>query len=136
MDGYSADSDIHAYERSQMPMVQYARWALMGTAGLYALTALLAGAGVIGTAFIDQRPDEELYGMLAAGICTPLAMMLCGVLPPAAASVGLSRGAKWGWIMSIVVGALYVPNLCCLPVGVFLLYAMLNDDVRQAFSDA
>lgn len=138
MDEYRADADIYAYDRSQQPMVRYARLVLTGLVVLNVLASLLVGASFLGGAFLDQSlADEEMIGMVAAGVCTPITLLALGVLPAALASVGLSRGAKWGWYLTIGVGVINIIPCCtCLPIGAFLLYAMLNDDVRQAFADA
>lgn len=138
MDEYRADADIYAYDRSQQPMVRYARLALMALVVLQVLLAFLVAAGFLGTAFFDQgQTEEEMIGLIAAGLCTPFTLVVLGVVPAALASVGLSRGAKWGWLLTIVVGVINIVPCCtCLPVGAFLLYAMLNDEVRQAFANA
>ncbi len=127
--------DPYAEQRRQLPWVRYSRWVLIGTAILQVVLAGIVGASYLGLAMLEARPDEELYALVAAGVCTPLALLVLGVLPAAAAAVGLGRGARWGWLVTIVVGVLNVFPCClCLPVGGFLLYAMLNDETRGAFA--
>lgn len=135
MDAY-VDSDIHAYERSQLPMVKYARWTLIGLAIVWGLVGLAVGIGGVGAGFAEAMPIEEQLGYVLGGLCTAMVVVVLGVLPAVAAIVGLGRGARWGWIVTIVVGALNIVPCCmCLPVGAFLLFAMLNDEIRQAFQD-
>lgn len=45
---------------------------------------------------------------------------------------GLSRRAKWAWILALVLGGIYAPS-GCLPFGVLVLYGMLNGDTRALF---
>lgn len=138
VDEYRADADIYAYDRSQQPMVRYARLVLVALIALNVLAALMIAAVFLGGAVLDQSlTDQEMYGMVASGVCTPLTLLFVGVLPAALASVGLGRGAKWGWFLTLAVGVINIVPCCtCLPVGLFLVYAMLSDDVRQAFADA
>jgi hypothetical protein len=49
-----------------------------------------------------------------------------------AAAVGLSRGAKWAFIATLVLAALYVTSIC-FPFGGVMLYALLRRDVRERF---
>ena len=137
MDAYAADADMYAYERSQLPMVKYARWALISLAVVEGLTALLVCAGAFGLPMLGDPLDEETMAIVAGGICTFFGTMAFGVLPAAAAAIGLGRGAKWGWVLGIVAGVLNLfPCCACLPLGAFVLYAMLNEETRQAFADA
>ncbi len=48
------------------------------------------------------------------------------------AAWGLGRGNKWGWIVTIILGATYAPS-GCLPFGVLLLVAMLRKEVRDVY---
>lgn len=49
-----------------------------------------------------------------------------------AASSGLANGKKWAWVLSLVLGALYLPS-CCFPFGALILFALLREKVRSVF---
>jgi hypothetical protein len=46
------------------------------------------------------------------------------------AAWGLDRETKWGWIVSLVLAAMYAPS-GCFPLGVLMLIGLLQDDVRK-----
>lgn len=46
------------------------------------------------------------------------------------AAFGIYRERKWGWVLTLVLGALYAPS-ACLPFGIVLLYATLNERTRK-----
>ncbi|MBX2801321.1 MAG: hypothetical protein KTR31_26825 [Myxococcales bacterium] len=137
MDPYAAPgADFAAEERADLPMVRYARMVLIGLAALNGLFAIGVPVlyGLI--PMLDPSMDAEAVPvMIGVGLCGGLMVFGMGVVPMVAAVMGLNRGAKWGWILTVIIGALYVPSLC-LPVGAFLLYAMLNEEVRKPFLDS
>ena len=129
-------SGMFGSDPSQLPMVRYARWAMIILAIVQLLSALVVGSGFIMFAVMEDRPDDELIGFLVAGTCMPIFMVGLGALPAAIAAFGLGRGTKWGWGATILVGILNIFPCCtCLPLGAFLLFAMLNEETRAAFED-
>jgi hypothetical protein len=52
-----------------------------------------------------------------------------------AAAIGLDRETKWGWIVSLVLAAMYAPS-GCLPIGVLMLVGLLQDGVRKPCMDS
>lgn len=45
---------------------------------------------------------------------------------------GLGQGARWAWLSCMLIGVFCIPSIG-MPIGVFLLYAMLQEPVREAF---
>lgn len=121
--------------RAQLPMVRYARIVLIVLAAFNGLVALAIPPAyyLIGSADPELGSDGATM-MAAFGVCVSLGILAISVGPMVYAVYGLGRGQKAAWYVTVIVGALYVPSIC-LPVGGFLLYAMLNDEVRKAFLD-
>lgn len=139
MDQYSSpDPDMMAYERGQLPMVRYASlllWALVSLAVLLFL-GLNAGAVYWAVTEVDNLTEFDV-GLPILGMSCVGLMALVWSVPQIAAAIGLRRGAKWAWYLTIGIGALYA--LMCCPGLVFggpLLFLVLNDEVRNAFTDA
>ncbi|HHO49984.1 MAG TPA: hypothetical protein ENK18_03720 [Deltaproteobacteria bacterium] len=129
----AADPELTAYERSHLDLVRYARILLWVLASLNGAFAVLAPTLYTAAAYTDPQTDpQSTPALIIGGLCVALSVVTVGVLPLMIAAVGLGRGARWGWLLTILAGILYTPSLC-LPVGVFLLYAMLNERVRAAF---
>ena len=137
MDPYQTPGAVTSPEaaRADLPMVRYARVVLAALAALNGLFSLAIPPAYYAMAVYDPEIDPEFAPMMAAaGVCVALVVIVIAVVPMIAAAIGLARGAKWAWYVTVVVGAMYVPSLC-LPVGAFLVYAMVNDEVRRAFLD-
>jgi hypothetical protein len=77
-----------------------------------------------------QRPLPDPFRTVVA----VASLALCGGLGGLniVAAIGLGRRAYWGWLMALVVGAIYVPS-GCLPFGAVIVYALLREDARLAF---
>ena len=131
MDLYpTSDSALDAYERSQLSRVRTARLVLWGMAALNTVLAVSIPVGY--AALPSLSGGDVLPSSLIGASCVGLFVAAVGVAPMALAAVGLGRGARWGWGVTVAIGGLYTPGLC-LPVGALLLYTMLNDEVRRAF---
>jgi MFS family permease len=134
MNPYAAPASFdRASTRGELPMVRYAAWCLYGIAGFNLLTAL---AVPVFYALIGLAEDDPTMAVVmgSVGLVVAAFIVVIAVLPLIAGAWGLRRGAKWAWFVTVIVGAMYAPS-ACLPIGAFLLYAMLNDEVRKAFLD-
>ncbi len=139
MDQYSSpDPDMMAYERGQLPMVRYASmllWALVSLAVVLFL-GLNVGAVYMAVSSSETITEVEVVAPIITMACVGLLALVWSV-PQIAAAIGLRRGAKWAWYVTIGIGALY--SLVCCPGLLFggpLLFLMLNDEVRNTFQDA
>ena len=121
--------------RANLRWVRYARYCLMAIAGINGLLAILVPIGYGAIAYFDPELGPEAAPFMAGvgGLCIAPIILVVGVLPSVAGIIGLNRGQFWGWLVTVVIGAMYAPS-ACLPVGAFLLYAMLNDEVRKAYA--
>lgn len=128
----AADPELAAYERSHLDMVRYARWALWGMVllhvGIAVLIPVIYGASI----YDDPQQLRSPAPAVVGGLCAAMALLSAAALPLGLAIVGLNRGARWGWWLTIGIGLLYLP-FPCPPAGPFLLFAMLNGKVRTAF---
>lgn len=109
-----------------------AGWLKIATGALFAFI-LVAGAVVVGG-------NSERSGLLGSallgglGVVLAVAFAAVGAIDIAAA-VGVKRGAGWGRVLGIVLGALFVP---LVPVGtvlgLFVVSGLLGADAREWFS--
>jgi len=136
MDHYSSpDPEMMALERGQMPMVRYAGYLLWTLVVIDLLGFLGALAGAIAVGVQAPDPMDQLPAIVGT-VCVGLSLVVWAV-PQIAAAIGLRRGAKWAWYLTIGIGGIYV--LTCCPGVLFgapLLFFMLNDEVREDFQAA
>ena len=113
------------------PWVLAARYMLW----LCGATYLLLGLGSLGL-FVAMPlladPSEDFPPLV---FWIPFALLSFGLtlvvaLVNLAAAIGLGRGKRWAWIVTLILGATYAPS-ACLPFGAVLLYAMLNERTRR-----
>lgn len=136
MDQYSSpDPDLMAFERGQMPMVRYATILLWVLVAFDVLGFLGSITGAVAYGLNSEDPTQ-LIGQLVGIVCAGL-MLLVVAVPQIAAAIGLRRGAKWAWYLTIGIGVLYVLSCCPgLLFGGLLLFFMLNDEVRTTYQEA
>jgi len=136
MDHYSnPDPDMMAFERGRNPWVRYATillWVLVALDVLGFLGAI-AGAIAMGVTAGESLPDQ--LPSIVVSLCAGLSLLVWAV-PQVAAAIGLRRGSKWAWYLTIGVGVIYVLTCCPgLLLGAALLFFMLNDEVRAMFQE-
>jgi hypothetical protein len=98
---------------------------------------LLIGLGCIGIFAAMPLLAEPSDDFPPLFVWIPFALLSLGLtvgvaLVNVAAAVGLGRGRRWAWIVTLILGATYAPS-ACLPFGAVLLYAMLNDRTRRRY---
>ena len=91
----------------------------LGMGGMYAMLVLI------------DPTDPELIVMAIFGVIITVLCVGIGVLN-FVAIIGLQRQTMWGWIMTLIFGAMYAPS-GCMPFGLVLLFGMLNNDTRPLF---
>jgi hypothetical protein len=99
----------------------------------YLLIGVLGGLGM-GLAFSMDPTIDPALGV-PFGIGFGVMMFLMGAFFGGlnfVAAWGLKSRAKWAWIMTLVLGAIYAPS-GCMPLGMLLLFGMLNDKTRKNF---
>jgi hypothetical protein len=115
------------------PWVGYSRMTLFFVGGAYVLLGAAMGLAFPSLLAADPTVDPEV-ALAMGGTFGVIIFVFCaffGVLNFLAA-FGLGQRAKWAWIMTLILGAIYAPS-ACLPFGAVLLYGMLNDRTRKAF---
>jgi hypothetical protein len=98
------------------------------------LACMFPVAGLVG-GLTDPDFSDIPGGFLfttAIGAFEGLCIILVGALY-VAAGASLFTGRKWAWVLALVAGALWVSNLCCLPFGAYVLFALLIERVRKAY---
>src|SRR5688572_4224084 len=128
-----ADPEERLIEIALDPWVNYSRYTLWFCGVAYVLLGIGLGPLMAAPLFLDPSIPEGMGTGLAIGF-TLFSLVLCGGfgLVNFVAASGLGRGAKWGWILSLVLGAIYLPT-ACLPFGGVLMFGMLNDRTRKLF---
>jgi hypothetical protein len=116
------------------PWVNRSRYTLWFCGVVYVLFGLTLGPATATPMFLDPTMDPT-FPIVFGVVMTLFSLVLCGGfgLLNFVAAAGLARGAKWGWILALVIGAMYLPSVC-VPFGAILLYGMLNDRTRKLFS--
>jgi hypothetical protein len=108
-----------------------------GTLGFVGFTYIALGAVMglsMGAMFsLDPEIPPEVGGPmgLVFGVFT---FVLCAGFGAVnfLAMYGLSSRSKWGWILTLVLGGIYLPS-GCLPFGALLFVALFNEPVRKRF---
>jgi hypothetical protein len=79
----------------------------------------------------DMPPEVGVPFAIVTGL---LGLVCCGGFGVVnfVAAWGLGLRAKWAWILTLCLGAIYLTS-ACLPFGAVLLYAMLEDNGRKLF---
>jgi hypothetical protein len=114
-------------EPPRNPWFGYVRVCLLLAGGAYVVLGLvLAPLMTFGMTAEDELPVGVA---IAIGVVTFIFSAGFGVLNFVAAR-GLKNETKWGWILSIVIAAIYAPSIC-LPLGAIMLVGLLQDDVRK-----
>lgn len=116
------------------PWVTWSRYTLWFCGVAYFLIGLTFGPLMAAPFLLDPNMPEGL-GIGMAVVFGLFTLVICGGfgLMNFVAASGLGRGAKWGWILTLVVGAIYLPS-GCFPFGGILMYGMLNDRTRKLFT--
>jgi hypothetical protein len=128
------DPEERLIEIALDPWVGYARMALWFCGVVYFLFGLTLGP-LMAMPFLMDPTLPENMGVILAVVFTVVTLVICGGfgLLNFVAAAGLGRGARWGWILALVVGAIYLPS-ACVPFGAVIMYGMLNDRTRKLFN--
>lgn len=119
--------------RGDLPMVRLASLVMFFLGGVYILFGLLFGVVYSAIPFIDSSMDSaEAAFFVGFGVVFGVLMAAVFGLPMVAGGYGLRQGKMWAWILTVCVGGLFATS-ACMPFGIFLLYAMLNETTRNAF---
>jgi hypothetical protein len=109
--------------------------ALLVVTGVPLLGIAVLEAVALPLAFsLDPTMDQPLSGVLGlfAGCLAGGVYGVMGLVPLLAA-VGLEMRRLWGFVLALVAFTPLVASPCCLPVGVYALWALLRAPVRQAY---
>lgn len=133
-DPYSSSSGAHErrVDVSDLEWVKYTRWTLWFCAASYVLLgAIFSGVFVLALSADPEMEGASLVFALPMGLFMFASCAMIGAVNVLAAH-GLAMGARWGWILALVLGGIYAPS-GCMPVGAVILYGLLNERVRKAF---
>jgi len=126
------DPEERAIEIALDAWVGYCRTVLWFCGLVYIALGLtlgpLAGLPLLGD------PNNRTMGIVLTVVYTLASLVVGGGLGlvNVIAASALGRGKKWGWYLTVALGALYLPSACCL-FGAVLLYGTLNDKTRKLF---
>ena len=127
-DAYAAP-EFEPDERPIPPLVHAAQAVLLVFGVLYVLIGVGLGVLYGSLGFVDPELPPVF------GVMMGLMMFVCsggfGVAMIASA-VGLQARSKWAWVGALVVGGMFAGS-ACMPIGLFLLYAMLVEDTRRVY---
>lgn len=130
MDAFSpSDQEFLEEARGDLPMVKAASWVVGFLGAVYLLIGV--GTGLLYGGLGLAAEGDEAIGLIVGGVAMFVCVALMSV-PMLAAAVGLRQGRMWAWVITVCVGGMFAMS-ACMPFGVFLLYAMLSQDVRKAF---
>lgn len=108
--------------------IRAVRYTLIGTGLCYALGILTAPVMVIRT-LNDSRAEDKQIGF-AIGMAATIALVCAGAAAlNFVGAYGLRNGKMWGWVIGLIVGAIYAPS-ACFPFGVLILYGLLRERSR------
>lgn len=108
------------------PWIGYCRAALIFTGVCY----VVFGVAMV-PAFVWSLAPEDADVAPVVGLVTFVLGAGLGALNFVAAR-GLKNEARWAWILSLALAALYVSS-ACFPIGIVLLVGLLREDVRSRF---
>ena len=128
------DPEERLIEIALDPWVTWSRYALWCCGFLYLVLGLVSGPLVAAPLLLDPTVPQSV-GVAVAVVATIVMLVFSGGfgLLNFVAAAGLARGAKWGWIIALVLGAMYLPS-CFVPFGAVLMYGTLNDRTRKLFT--
>ena len=123
---------LSAAEALDVPALRFARWTLVFCGLMYILMGVGAGPLVAWSVQADH-PGEPVSSGFTVGLSLVMFLFIAGFGSLNFVAVwGLGRGAKWAWIMALVLGGIYLPS-GCFPFGAIVLYGLLKDEVRKAY---
>ena len=127
------DPEERLIEIALDPWVSYTRYALWFCGVIYFLFGFTMGPLLGSLMMLDPTMPEGAATFMMV-FMTVISLVICGgfAVLNFIAAAGLARGAKWGWILAVVVGAIYLPS-ACVPFGAIIMYGMLNDRTRKLF---
>lgn len=128
----AAELDAARPDVSRLEWVRYTRWTLWFCGGVYVLMGLVMAPGFLWLSAHDSEMQDmpswfpAFMGVFLFVVCAGF-----GAVNLLAAH-GLGKGAKWGWILALVMGGIYAPS-GCMPFGALILYGLLNERVRKVY---
>lgn len=134
MDAFQpSDKQFLEEARGDLPMVRLASWVMFFLGGIYILFGVLFGLVYSAIPLMDSSMENG-EAMFFVGFGVVFGVLMAGIfgVPIVAGGYGLRQGKMWAWVLTVCVGGLFATS-ACMPFGIFLLYAMLNETTRNAF---
>lgn len=109
---------------------QVVTWFKLYCVGMGLLYLFVLALGVLLLTVDPAETGEEVIVLRVQGVlCCGLGLVLAGVF-----FAGVAVPAKsWGWVYGIVLIAIGLTSVCCLPATVPLLIYWIKDDVKAYF---
>jgi hypothetical protein len=108
---------------------------IMGIIGLiFAAVIFFLGAGAVASILSQDNSSEAQVAAGWAGGCMTFVAALIGVLsiPSIIAGWGLSKRKAWARILTLVIGALNLPNMPIgTAIGLYAIIIMMNDETKR-----
>lgn len=129
----SAELDTPRPPIEDLAWIRYTRWTLWFCGAMYVAMGAFAGPLMGWFMEQEQRDDPPLPAWFSTGMSVFLFAICAGFgAVNFLAAWGLGRGAKWAWILALLIGGIYTPS-GCLPFGALILYGLLNEPVRKVY---
>ena len=127
-----AEATVYPEDEYDGPWVKVSQAVLVGVGAIYVLLGVGVGAIYTLVPLMLAAEEPDALVMLPFGILMLLCCAGFGIVNMVAAW-GLGGRHKWGWILSLILGAMYLTS-ACMPFGAVLMYALLVDEpTRKLF---
>ncbi|MEZ4316756.1 MAG: hypothetical protein R3F61_04615 [Myxococcota bacterium] len=114
------------------PWILVSQGVLVFTGGVYLLLGLFTGGIYTLLPLLMVNDDPGMLIMIPFGILMLLLGLVVGGANLAAA-YGLGQRTMWGYVIALIMAALYLPS-GCMPFGALLAYGLLFDErTRKQF---
>ena len=134
MDIYSPPTEPGVFDQSAYsgPWIRVNQAVLLFIGAIYLIFGVFLGGIYTILPLVLMADEPDAIVMLPVGILMFVCCGGVGILNLVAAW-GLGAHKMWGWVLSLILGAMYIGS-ACMPFGAVLLYGLVIDEpTRKVF---